>query len=93
LRAGLDTILRSLDTSTDELADLHGRWADIAGSDLAGHLELAGLQDGTLRVVADHGTWAARARFEGPAIAERANRAVGPGTVAGVVVTVRGRRS
>ena len=92
LRAGLDRILRSLDARVDVLADLHRRWAEVTGPDLAGHLELAGLYDGTLRVVAEHSTWAARARFEGPAIVERANRTVGEGTVGAITVMVRSPR-
>jgi hypothetical protein len=89
LRTGLDRILRSLDPDHEVHTALHRNWRDVAGPELADHVELGSFDDGVMRLVADHGTWAARARYAGPAILDRANGMLGREAVRGIVVAVR----
>jgi predicted nucleic acid-binding Zn ribbon protein len=63
------------------------RWAEVVGDDVAAHVRLDALRDGTLVVVVDDPIWASQLRYLEPAILERANELAG----AAVAVTMKVR--
>ncbi|MGB6453420.1 MAG: DciA family protein [Streptosporangiaceae bacterium] len=65
-----------------------GRWADIVGSDLAGHTRPERLADGELTVQADSTAWATQVRLLAAQLVRRLNQELGDGTV--LRVKVRG---
>ena len=65
-----------------------GRWAEIVGSDLAGHTRPERLADGELIVVADSTAWATQVRLLAAQLVLRLNAELGDGTV--LRVKVRG---
>jgi predicted nucleic acid-binding Zn ribbon protein len=65
-----------------------GRWAEIVGSDLAGHTKPERLADGELTVVADSTAWATQVRLLAAQLVLRLNTELGDGTV--LRVKVRG---
>jgi predicted nucleic acid-binding Zn ribbon protein len=65
-----------------------GRWAEIVGSDLAGHTTPERLADGELTIAADSTAWATQVRLLTAQLVLRLNRELGDGTV--LRVKVRG---
>lgn len=65
-----------------------GRWAQIVGSDLAGHTRPDSLRDGELTVQADSTAWATQLRLLAAQLVHRLNAELGAGTV--LRVKVRG---
>jgi predicted nucleic acid-binding Zn ribbon protein len=65
-----------------------GRWAEIVGTDLAGHTRPERLADGELTVVADSTAWATQVRLLAAQLVLRLNQELGDGTV--LRVKVRG---
>jgi predicted nucleic acid-binding Zn ribbon protein len=65
-----------------------GRWAQIVGSDLAGHTWPESLRDGELTVQADSTAWATQLRLLAAQLVHRLNAELGTGTV--LRVKVRG---
>jgi predicted nucleic acid-binding Zn ribbon protein len=63
-----------------------GRWAQIVGSDLAGHTRPEALREGELTVVADSTAWATQLRLLAAQLVHRLNAELGPGTVQRVKV-------
>jgi hypothetical protein len=64
------------------------RWVDVAGELLAGHVEPLRLDGSTLLVIADHPTWATRARIEARGIIERA-KALGDTDIERIEVVIQ----
>jgi predicted nucleic acid-binding Zn ribbon protein len=67
---------------------LFTRWEEVAGTELAGHLQPMRLQGSTLVVGADHPAWATRARMESERILAQA-RQLGDTTIARIEVVVQ----
>jgi predicted nucleic acid-binding Zn ribbon protein len=65
-----------------------GRWAEIVGTDLAGHTRPERLADGELTVAADSTAWATQVRLLAAQLVLRLNQELGDGTV--LRVKVRG---
>jgi predicted nucleic acid-binding Zn ribbon protein len=65
-----------------------GRWAQIVGTDLAGHTKPESLRDGELTVIADSTAWATQVRLLSAQLVHRLNAELGHGTV--LRVKVRG---
>jgi predicted nucleic acid-binding Zn ribbon protein len=63
-----------------------GRWAQIVGSDLAGHTRPESLRDGELVVAADSTAWATQLRLLAAQLVHRLNAELGAGTVRRVKV-------
>jgi predicted nucleic acid-binding Zn ribbon protein len=63
-----------------------GRWAEIVGTDLAGHTRPERLSDGELTVVADSTAWATQVRLLAAQLVLRLNQELGDGTVQRVKV-------
>jgi predicted nucleic acid-binding Zn ribbon protein len=63
------------------------RWSEVVGDDVAAHVRLDALRDGTLVVVADDPIWASQLRYLESAILERANDLAG--TAVAVTMKVR----
>jgi predicted nucleic acid-binding Zn ribbon protein len=96
LSEGLGEAVARLDTDAATLGTVFSRWEEIAGTDLARHVQPLKLSAGVLWVAADHAAWATQVRALGTTLLERV------GTVAGAApsrleVTVRrpggGRRN
>jgi predicted nucleic acid-binding Zn ribbon protein len=64
------------------------RWEEVAGAELAGHLQPMRLQGSTLVVGADHPAWATRARMEAERILTRAHE-LGDTTIERIEVVVQ----
>jgi len=58
-----------------------GRWAEIVGSDIAGHSAPESFADGRLVVRADSTAWATQLRLLAPTLVRRLNEELGNGTV------------
>ncbi len=58
-----------------------GRWAEIVGSDLAGHTTPQTLDEGVLTVAADSTAWATQLRLLAAQLVKRLNAELGDGTV------------
>ena len=69
-------------------AQLHTRWAEIVGADLARRCEPVRLAGGTLVVRAENRTWATQLRYMTGEIKSRAERVLGEGNVREVRITV-----
>jgi predicted nucleic acid-binding Zn ribbon protein len=67
---------------------LFTRWEEVAGTELAAHLQPMRLQGSTLVVGADHPAWATRARMESERILTRA-RDLGDTTIERIEVVVQ----
>ena len=64
-----------------EGARVHGRWADIAGEQLARHTEPVRLLGGVLVLRAANAAWAAQVGYLTAELAQRANAVLGEGQV------------
>jgi predicted nucleic acid-binding Zn ribbon protein len=68
-------------------AQIHVRWREIAGDELAAHAEPVRLHGGVLVLRVDSPLWATQVRYLSGDLADRANTVLGQGTVARVTVT------
>ena len=64
------------------------RWEEVAGPELASHLQPMRLQNSTLVVGADHPAWATRARMESERILTRVHQ-LGDTTIERIEVVVQ----
>lgn len=71
-----------------EGAKVHDRWREIAGEQLALHVEPVRLAGGILVVRAESSTWATQVRYLSGELARRANEVLGEGQVSQVTVVV-----
>jgi predicted nucleic acid-binding Zn ribbon protein len=62
-------------------AQVHGRWLEIAGDELARHTEPVRLHGGVLVLRVDSATWATQVRYLSADLTTRANDVLGPGSV------------
>lgn len=62
-------------------AQVHGRWSEIAGADLAAHTEPVRLHGGVLVLRVDSPAWATQVRYLTAELAVRANAVLGEGSV------------
>ena len=69
-----------------EGARVHGRWAEIAGEQLARHTEPVRLLGGVLVLRAANAAWAAQVGYLTAELAQRANAVLGEGQVRRVTV-------
>jgi hypothetical protein len=67
-------------------AQVHGRWEEIAGGDLAAHTEPVRLHGGVLVLRVDSATWATQVRYLTGDLAARANAVLGEGSVARITL-------
>jgi predicted nucleic acid-binding Zn ribbon protein len=68
-------------------AQVHGRWAEIAGEELAAHTEPVRLHGGVLVIRVDSAAWATQVRYLTGELAQRANAVLGEGSVTKVTLT------
>lgn len=68
-------------------AQVHGRWAEIAGPELAAHAEPVRLHGGVLVLRVDTPGWATQVRYLTAELAARANAVLGEGSVTRVTIT------
>ena len=71
-------------------ARIHSAWAEIAGEDLARHVEPVRLAGGVLVVRAESPAWATQVRYLAGQLLERANDVLGEGEVTSVTVQAAG---
>ncbi|MDQ3974766.1 MAG: DUF721 domain-containing protein [Actinomycetota bacterium] len=71
-----------------EGAQVHHRWAEIAGTPLDAHAEPIRLHGGVLVVRVDSAAWATQMRYLSGQLAERVNAVLGEQTVRRVTVVV-----
>lgn len=69
-------------------ARVHGRWEEIAGAQLARHIEPVRLVGGVLVLRASSAAWAAQVGYLSGELAERANAVLGAGQVRRVTVVI-----
>lgn len=67
----------------DRLRDsqVHQRWIEIVGEDLAAHVEPVRLRGGVLVMRAESGAWALQLRYLSPWLVQRAQEVLGPDRV------------
>jgi len=70
------------------IATLARRWPELVGERLARATQPASLEGGVLLVRASDGPWGAQARYLADEIRERADRALGSGSVTAVRIVV-----
>lgn len=58
-------------------SQVHGRWTEIVGHDLAAHVEPIRLRGGVLVVRAESGAWASQLRYLSPWLVQRAQEVLG----------------
>jgi predicted nucleic acid-binding Zn ribbon protein len=75
----------------DALAAVFERWPELAGSPLGDHGRPLSIEDGTLVVAVDDGTWATEWRYRQGDVLRRCDDAFGPGVVARIEARVRPR--
>jgi predicted nucleic acid-binding Zn ribbon protein len=68
-------------------AQIHTRWREIAGDDLASHVEPVRLHGGVLVLRVESNVWATQVRYLAGELVERANAVLGAGAVHTVTVT------
>jgi predicted nucleic acid-binding Zn ribbon protein len=68
-------------------AQVHARWAEIAGADLAAHTEPVRLHGGVLVLRVDSAAWATQVRYLTGDLARRANDVLGEGSVTSITLT------
>lgn len=68
------------------LAAAIARWDDIAGPDLAAHVQAASFEAGVLTLQADSTSWATQLRLLLPTLRAKIDAEVGRGVVADIVV-------
>lgn len=68
------------------VAEVFGRWAEIVGSQVAGHVVPEAFEDGELVVTADSAAWATQMRLLAPQVLKRLGEELGAGTVRHVKV-------
>ncbi|MBO0819909.1 MAG: DUF721 domain-containing protein [Nocardiopsaceae bacterium] len=71
------------------VASVFGRWAQIVGPQVAGHVTPDTFDDGELVVVADSAAWATQMRLLAPQVLGRLGQELGAGTVRRVAVRTR----
>lgn len=62
-------------------SQVHQRWVDIVGADLATRVEPVRLRGGVLVVRTESGAWASQLRYLSPWLLERAQHVLGPDRV------------
>ena len=67
-------------------ARIHGRWEEIAGEELARHVQPVRLAGGVLVVRAESAAWATQVSYLSAQLAQRANEVLGEGEVTSVTV-------
>jgi predicted nucleic acid-binding Zn ribbon protein len=72
------------------VASVFGRWAEIVGSQVAGHVTPETFEDGELVVTADSPAWATQMRLLAPQVLKRLGEELGAGTVRHVKVRAPG---
>jgi predicted nucleic acid-binding Zn ribbon protein len=90
--APLDDVLSSLASTRGwgkrlDGAQIHTRWREIAGADLAAHVEPVRLHGGVLVLRVDSSVWATQVRYLSGELADRVNAVLGEGTVETVTIT------
>lgn len=73
----------------DAAGVLAARWAEVVGVDVAAHVRLSTVRDGTAVLTADSSLWASQLRYLQTEIVDRANALVGAGVVRAVRVRVQ----
>jgi predicted nucleic acid-binding Zn ribbon protein len=73
------------------VAELASRWPVIVGERLAAETAPVSLEDGLLTVGATNGPWGAQARFLQEQIRDKADEALGAGSVRSIRIIVRNR--
>jgi predicted nucleic acid-binding Zn ribbon protein len=68
------------------VAEVFGRWAEIVGVGVAGHVKPETFSDGELVVTADSAAWATQMRLLAPQVLRRLGEELGAGTVRRVKV-------
>jgi predicted nucleic acid-binding Zn ribbon protein len=68
-------------------AQVHARWREIAGADLAAHTEPVRLHGGVLVLRVDSPAWATQVRYLTGDLAARANAVLGDGSVTSITLT------
>jgi len=77
LAEGLGDAVARLDTDAGTLGIVFSRWEEIAGPDLARHVQPLKLSGGVLSVSADHAAWATQVRALGTTLLERVGAVAG----------------
>lgn len=72
------------------VASVFGRWAEIVGPQVAGHVTPETFEDGELVVTADSPAWATQMRLLAPQVLKRLGEELGAGTVRHVKVRTPG---
>lgn len=67
-------------------ARIHGHWEEIAGEELARHVQPVRLAGGVLVVRAESAAWATQVSYLTAELAQRANEVLGDGEVTSVTV-------
>jgi predicted nucleic acid-binding Zn ribbon protein len=68
-------------------AQVHARWAEIAGAELSAHTEPVRLHGGVLVLRVDSAAWATQVRYLTSELVERANAVLGDGSVSTITLT------
>jgi predicted nucleic acid-binding Zn ribbon protein len=93
LTDGLDAVLRSIGSagSTQHVAGVFGRWADVVGPQVAAHATPVKLDGTTLVVRVDEPGWATQLRYLEATLVERLATVAGV-TVERIEIRVHGER-
>lgn len=75
--------------SVGRLAAIHRCWEEVAGAEIAAHVQPLALRDDLLLLAVDHQSWGAQLAFLGPELVRRLTAAIGPSAPSRVEARVR----